>query len=38
MKRYFIGTLSGIIALSLLVSCKKSKTDPQPDPPDHPTR
>jgi alpha-L-arabinofuranosidase len=33
MKRYFIGTLSGIIALSVLVSCKKSKSDPPPDPP-----
>ena len=33
MKRYFIATLSGIIALSLLISCKKSKTDPPPDPP-----
>jgi len=37
MKRSLIVTLSGIIALSFLVSCKKSKTDPQPDPPGIPT-
>jgi len=37
MKGYFIGKLSGIIVLSLLISCKKSNTDSPPDPPDLPS-